>query len=289
MSAISGGWFKLYDDLPDNLKLRRLKEDAQLFFVWYLCIFDRGDIDAGTNANELAWLLRIDARRVERFIKELQEANLLLEDMTPKGWEERQGTAETSADKILRFREKQKKNGMKGGRPRNPEETQKKPTDNPDDNPNINPEDNPNDSQNNPIRRRRRIRRDNTPLPPMGDVDNLVNLGDGGDTDFEALWAQHPNGKAKKDARKAWGQTEKVRPPLAEILSAHARQCSEPGWKKDGGAFVPLLATWLRGERWNDGTKRTVVPVVVKPVDESLRTAGVGGVVSLESLYAGSD
>ena len=120
---------------------------------------------------------------------------------------------------------------------------------------------------------------DAKPLKLVGDVD----------PEFETLWAQHPNGKAKKDARKAWGQTAKVRPPLSEILSSHARQCLEASWKKDGGAFVPLLATWLRGERWNDGAKRTVVPPVMRPVDESMRTPGIGGVVSLETLYAGKE
>ena len=74
------------------------------------------------------------------------------------------------------------------------------------------------------------------------------------DTAFEIFWAAYPKKKGKKQAIRAW---EKIKPSptiaeaekLAQIVSMQART---PQWTKDGGEFIPLPATWLNGERWND-------------------------------------
>jgi len=36
------------------------------------------------------------------------------------------------------------------------------------------------------------------------------------------------------------------------VLSAIAAQKATDQWKKDGGQFIPLPATWLRQGRWDD-------------------------------------
>lgn len=70
--------------------------------------------------------------------------------------------------------------------------------------------------------------------------------------DFEEFWKLYPRKCAKGDARKAWAQTAKIRPPIAQLLKAvYAARASEQ-WQKDSGSFIPYPATWLRGERWDD-------------------------------------
>jgi len=69
---------------------------------------------------------------------------------------------------------------------------------------------------------------------------------------FLQLWAVYPKKAAKKDAYKAWCQ---LRPSAAlrdQILCALSWQCHQYDWTKQDGAFVPLLASYLRGERWTD-------------------------------------
>jgi len=69
---------------------------------------------------------------------------------------------------------------------------------------------------------------------------------------FDQFWAAYPRHVAKQDAKKAWNQIAPT-PELVEImLDALAWQCRQPAWTKDGGAFVPHPATWLRGGRWED-------------------------------------
>lgn len=47
-------------------------------------------------------------------------------------------------------------------------------------------------------------------------------------------------------------QTEKIRPPLPELLKAVYAARASKGWRKEDGEFIPHPATWLRGERWED-------------------------------------
>ena len=75
------------------------------------------------------------------------------------------------------------------------------------------------------------------------------------DDGFNEMWAAYPRKCAKADARKAWKQTENIRPPLADILKAIEDQKTCCQWTKDGGAFIPYAASWIRGERWEDSHK----------------------------------
>jgi hypothetical protein len=66
---------------------------------------------------------------------------------------------------------------------------------------------------------------------------------------FAEFWSRYPRKQAKADAEKAWRQ---VSPPLAEVEAALSWQRALPDWRKDGGKFVPLPATYIRGKRWTD-------------------------------------
>ena len=37
------------------------------------------------------------------------------------------------------------------------------------------------------------------------------------------------------------------------IMAAVAKQAQSDDWRGDGGKYIPHAATWINGERWNDG------------------------------------
>jgi len=81
-------------------------------------------------------------------------------------------------------------------------------------------------------------------------------------TDFDTFWKAYPKRVAKGDARKAWTQTQNIRPALPELLAAIEAQAKSDQWRKNDGQFIPYPATWLRGERWDDELKVTLPGVV---------------------------
>ncbi|KKM21098.1 hypothetical protein LCGC14_1638880 [marine sediment metagenome] len=95
---------------------------------------------------------------------------------------------------------------------------------------------------------------------------------------FDFFWKNYPNKNAKKDAKKAWIKLKPDGQLQRTILHALALQSKSKGWLKDNGDFIPLPATWLRGERWND-----VVSVSVgrreggTPTGKGARMTGPGG------------
>ncbi len=85
---------------------------------------------------------------------------------------------------------------------------------------------------------------------------------------FDQFWKAYPNKNGKKDAERAW---RGVCPPaalLAKILAAVTVQAQSEAWHKQGGMFVPLPATWLRGERWNDEVRQEREGEAVKAWNE---------------------
>lgn len=80
-----------------------------------------------------------------------------------------------------------------------------------------------------------------TPLPPGG-----------GATGFDELFAIYPN---KINRAKAERRYDRLMPTAAQqqaMRTAIEAQRLSRKWKKDGGAFVPEFATWLRNQGWRD-------------------------------------
>lgn len=66
---------------------------------------------------------------------------------------------------------------------------------------------------------------------------------------FDEFWVTYPKRKGKGAARKAWGLAVKKAP--AEVIVAGARRYFEdPNLPEP--AYIPLPATWLNQERWDD-------------------------------------
>ena len=70
--------------------------------------------------------------------------------------------------------------------------------------------------------------------------------------DFTMFWQAYPKKVAKGDARKAWSQMSRMMPPIESILTAISAARETDQWRRDGGAYIPYPATWLRQERWDD-------------------------------------
>lgn len=80
--------------------------------------------------------------------------------------------------------------------------------------------------------------------------------------EFDLFYKAYPRKVAKGDARKAWAQTKKIRPPLNELIAAIQAQCQTDQWTKDNHAYIPYPASWLRAERWADEIQVTIPGVV---------------------------
>ena len=72
---------------------------------------------------------------------------------------------------------------------------------------------------------------------------------------FERFWQMYPKKKDKERARKVWKQ---LNPDLelCRIMSvALKKDMYSWDWRKQGGAYIPYPATWLRNRRWEDEHK----------------------------------
>lgn len=69
---------------------------------------------------------------------------------------------------------------------------------------------------------------------------------------FERFWKVYPRRQGKGDARKAFAKINPSEALLGQMLTAVIAASASYQWKKDGGQFIPLPATWLNQERWLD-------------------------------------
>lgn len=70
--------------------------------------------------------------------------------------------------------------------------------------------------------------------------------------EFRTFFDAYPRGEDMKRAWAAWWRSEETRPPLSEILEAIRRAKKTDGWRR---GFIPLAATWINAERWDDDLK----------------------------------
>jgi len=89
----------------------------------------------------------------------------------------------------------------------------------------------------------------NTPLPPGGGADG-----------FEAMFEAFPNKANRSKAERRWVRIAPGAELRACMLAAVAAQCRTPKWRKDGGQYIPELATWLRNKCWLDDASPLLSP-----------------------------
>ena len=85
------------------------------------------------------------------------------------------------------------------------------------------------------------------PKPPVG-----AGAVRGFPPGFDRLWAIYPRKIGKDAAAKAFAKRKPDEALLARMLSAVEEQSRSEQWRKDGGQFIPHLATWLNQGRWDD-------------------------------------
>lgn len=66
---------------------------------------------------------------------------------------------------------------------------------------------------------------------------------------FEDAWALYPKKQARKDAMKAWGQVVTPGEVVSILVAIHEWRRV---WNQRDLQYVPLFASWIRGERWMD-------------------------------------
>lgn len=79
---------------------------------------------------------------------------------------------------------------------------------------------------------------------------------------FLAWYAIYPRREARADAWKAWQQTARRRPALDVLMQAVRVHVQQHDWCVERRRYIPLPASWLRGERWADEFD---VPAAVLP------------------------
>jgi len=72
------------------------------------------------------------------------------------------------------------------------------------------------------------------------------------DSGFDEFWKAYPRREAKADAKKAFQKLAPNDLLLHIIHGALATQSKSEQWRKDGGKYIPLPASWLNGKRWED-------------------------------------
>ena len=70
--------------------------------------------------------------------------------------------------------------------------------------------------------------------------------------EFRTFFNAYPRGEDMKRAWAAWYRSEETRPLLSDILEAVRRAKKTDGWRR---GFIPLAASWINAERWDDDLK----------------------------------
>lgn len=72
------------------------------------------------------------------------------------------------------------------------------------------------------------------------------------DERFEQFWKVYPRKQGKGKARDVFNKINPSESLLGKMMTAVLAASVSAQWKKDNGQFIPLPATWLNQERWED-------------------------------------
>ncbi len=103
-------WFRMYDELLDDPKVQRLSGEDFKAWVNLLCLASRNDGKLPA-ADDMAFALRLDARKAAAIIGRLVSAGLLDADgdrYAPHGWNARQYKSDVSTGRVKQYRERKK-------------------------------------------------------------------------------------------------------------------------------------------------------------------------------------
>lgn len=209
------------------------------------------------------WEFALTPRMLAGICRFTGDAEMLLKEMETCGFLDKKegvwevhGWAEKNAQLLNAW-----KVGKSGGRPpKNPRVSK-----NAEKGTSSNPTDNPQKTHGPPDK----IREDK-----IREEENTDTLAEGGETElpellpslsdaFDAFWQKYPRRAAKADALKAFKGLKLAR-KLPELLAAIER-FERTEWSGQEMQFIPLPATWLRGQRWEDETLAAPPKAAAKP------------------------
>jgi len=104
-------WLRLYADMVDNEKIRLLSFDDRWHFVAILCCKQQGILEGKRDLTErkLAVKLGVQLRELDEIKRRLMEVELVDESFNPIGWDSKQFKSDSSADRVRKYRENNKK------------------------------------------------------------------------------------------------------------------------------------------------------------------------------------
>lgn len=91
--------------------------------------------------------------------------------------------------------------------------------------------------------------------------------------EFEQLWDVYPRKEAKESAWIAFKGAKAAHqyPGNPIVLPVVVQWAESPRWQEEGGKFVPMLANWINGRRWED--KFTGPPRELTPEEKAMKDA----------------
>ena len=231
-------WFRWYHGCVNDPKFRLIAKKAgatvaEAVAVW-ACVLERASEsdDRGhpgrLDFDSLDCALQLADGTALRLHVQMTERGMLEPDGRIEAWDRRQPKREdNSTERVRAFRERQKA-------PETGDETQMKRD----------------VTHGNSRLEERREERKKPPKPPEG------GLPDG----FADFWSVYPKKASKPSALRAWRKLKPDTQTVQAIIAGVNRDRRSAQWLRDDGQFIPNPATWLNGERWNDGQDVSGVP-----------------------------
>lgn len=109
-------WFRLYNHMVDDEKLRLLAFEDRWHFVALCCLCSDGllsEPDCELRTRKIAVKLGVQVRELDEITRRLREVGLIDESMAPCAWDELQYRSDISTNRVKKYREKQRRNGVK--------------------------------------------------------------------------------------------------------------------------------------------------------------------------------
>lgn len=107
-------WFRMHADAVDDGKLRLIAFEDRWHFVAILCLKAEGllDTDSANRDRLIAVKLGLTVREADEVRRRLCEVGLIEEDWQPIAWDKRQYLSDNSSDRVKKYREKRRANGL---------------------------------------------------------------------------------------------------------------------------------------------------------------------------------
>lgn len=75
---------------------------------------------------------------------------------------------------------------------------------------------------------------------------------------FDEFYNLYPKKRAKKKAIESWMKLKMDNDLFNKIIESLRHDINSEDWNKEGGQFIPLPATWLNQERWEDSHEKII-------------------------------